>query len=179
MSSSAPVLRLAGPVAVVLAALPCVVLAQLPGPGVRNAHAAVYDSHARAFILFGGLFGGASATEVFGGLWRWRGGWHRSDAVGPDPRTFPALAYDSASDAVVLFGGSRVLFGDSTRPPAMLADTWIFRRNEWDRAPGGPSPRTESAVAYDPRRRRTVLFGGRFSSTDGGGQLALEPVTIG
>jgi hypothetical protein len=31
--------------------------------------------------------------------------------------TFPAMAYDSARDEVVLFGGSRVLFGDSTAPP--------------------------------------------------------------
>jgi hypothetical protein len=71
------------------------------------------------------------------------------------------MAYDSARGEVVLFGGNRVLFGDSARPPVMLGDTWVLRDETWVRmAADGPSPRAEAAVAYDPRRQRTVLFGG-------------------
>ncbi|MGH7580175.1 MAG: Kelch repeat-containing protein [Gemmatimonadales bacterium] len=136
-------------------------------PGPRNAHAAVYDSRTGEFVLFGG----ATSTEVRGDTWRWRSGvWRRSPLAGPDPRTFPAIAYDSARSAVVLFGGSRVLFGDSTSPPAMLGDTWLLRDGEWIRvrvSETGPPARAEAVAAYDPRRERTVLFGGRTEATDG------------
>ena len=134
-------------------------------PGIRNAHAAVYDSRDRALVLFGG----ATATEVRADLWRWHdGSWHRSPAPGPGPRTFPAMARDSARDEIVLFGGSRVLFGDSANPPAMLADTWVLRNDRWTEPDGaGPEPRAEAAVAYDPGRGKIVLFGGRFSTPDG------------
>jgi hypothetical protein len=58
----------------------------------------------------------------------------------------------------VLFGGNRVLFGDSARPPAMLGDTWVLRTGTWNSVAGpGPPPRAEAAAAYDPRRGRTVL----------------------
>jgi hypothetical protein len=51
----------------------------------------------------------------------------------------------------------------------MLADTWVLRDDQWTRFTGsGPGPRAEAAVAYDPRRGRTVLFGGRFTSHGGG-----------
>lgn len=134
-------------------------------PGVRNAHAAVYDSRTHTLVLFGG----ATASQVRGDLWRWRADvWHPSPASGPRPRTFPAMAYDPARDEVVLFGGSPVLFGDEARPPAPLADTWILRNDAWRRVPGnGPGPRAEAAVAHDPRRGRTVLFGGRIRSPNG------------
>jgi hypothetical protein len=78
------------------------------------------------------------------------------------------MAYDSARGEIVLFGGNRVLFGDSLTPPAMLGDTWILRGEVWTRMEvPGPSPRAEAAVAYDAERRRTVLFGGRDLSADG------------
>lgn len=139
--------------------------AQQPLPGVRNAHGAVYDSRTGSLVLFGG----ATAAEVRADVWRWHAGsWDPSPAAGPGPRTFPAMAYDSVRDEVVLFGGSRVLFGDGSSPPAMLADTWILRAHRWIAAPdGGPSPRAEAAIAHDPRRGRTVLFGGRFTDGDG------------
>ena len=150
-------------VAVTLAALPQ--SGPEPSPGVRNAHAAVYDSRGHALVLFGG----ATASEVRADLWRWRAGsWRLAPDTGPDGRTFPAMAYDSTRDEVVLFGGSRVLFGDSASPPAMLGDTWLLRGEGWTRVSrSGPTPRAEAAAAHDVRRGRTVLFGGRVTSPDG------------
>jgi galactose oxidase-like protein len=134
-------------------------------PGPRNGHAAVYDLRDGSMVLFGG----ATASDVRGDTWRWKAGaWRRIPGGDPGPRTFPALAYDSARGEVILFGGNRVLFGDSAHPPAMLGDTWLLRNDAWTRAAvEGPSPRAEAAVAYDPRRRRTVLFGGYDLSSDG------------
>jgi hypothetical protein len=75
------------------------------------------------------------------------------------------MAYDALRGEVVLFGGNRVLFGDSASPPAMLGDTWLLRDDGWIRVSGsGPMPRAEAAAAHDVRRRRTVLFGGRVTS---------------
>jgi hypothetical protein len=126
-------------------------------PGPRNAHGAAYDLRDRALVLVGG----ATADEVRGDTWRWKGGrWRRPPVTGPTPRTFPAIAFDSARGEVVLFGGNPVLFGDST-PPALLGDTWLLRGEAWSPMPvNGPSPRAEAAIAHDPRRGRTVLFGG-------------------
>jgi hypothetical protein len=127
-------------------------------PGPRNGHGMAYDIRDGSLVLFGG----ATSDEVRGDTWVWKSGkWRRAGAPGPDPRTFPALVYDSARDEIVLFGGNRVLFGDSARPPAMLGDTWIRKGGTWTRmAEEGPRPRAEAAVTYDPVRRRTVLFGG-------------------
>lgn len=146
-------------------AFPASVSAQQPHPGVRNAHAAVYDARHGALLVFGG----ATDAEVRADLWRWReGAWRRSSATGPEPRTFPAMAYDSARGEVVLYGGSRVLFGGGGAAPAMLDDTWVLRGDEWTRvSAGGPGPRAEAAAAYDPRRGRTVQFGGRVVSEGG------------
>ena len=139
-------------------------------PGPRNGHAAVYDPHAGSLLLFGG----ATAEEVRGDTWRRHDGrWRRLPITGPAPRTFPAMAYDSARGEVVLFGGNRVLFGDSTRPAALLDDTWRLRGDAWTRMAGaGPSARAESAIAHDPRRGRTVLFGG-YGLTAAGERIRL------
>jgi hypothetical protein len=164
MSSAAIGLILPATVAAAVVTFPRAAAAQRQHPGVRNAHAAVYDSRACTLLLFGG----ATASEVRADLWRWRGSWRQTPAAGPAPRAFPAMVYDSVSGEVVLFGGSRVLFGDSASPPAMLADTWVLRNERWIRVPGGgPGPRAEAAAAYDLRRGRTVLFGGRAIAPDG------------
>jgi hypothetical protein len=132
--------------------------AQQPYPGVRNGHAAVYDVRHHALLVFGG----ATDSEVRADLWLRSGrSWRLVPAAGPAPRTFPAMAYDSARNELVLFGGNRVLFGDGAAVPAMLDDTWVLRDGGWTRVSGrGPGPRAEAAVAYDPRRGRTVVFGG-------------------
>ena len=127
-------------------------------PGPRNAHGAVFDTRAGAMIVIAG----AGADAVLDDTWFWKDGrWSLLTASGPGPRTFPAVAFDAARGAVVLFGGNRVLFGDSTHPPEMLGDTWLLQGREWRQARGsGPSPRAESAIAYDPGRARIVMYGG-------------------
>ena len=69
---------------------------------------------------------------------------------------FSAVAYDASVDAVVAFGGM---------PQSTLSnETWWFNRTTggWVRAPSlnAPSPREESAMAYDNRTGDLVLYGG-------------------
>lgn len=72
------------------------------------------------------------------------------------PRSGLAAAYDSARDVTVWFGGD-----DAGR---LLAEVWEWQAGALVRratAPGpGPSPRTAHALAFDPVRQQTVLFGG-------------------
>jgi hypothetical protein len=95
MSLAVVGLTLAAPAAAALVTFFQSASNQRPDPGVRNAHAVVYDSRALTLLLFGG----ATAAEVRADLWRWHAGsWHPSPATGPDPRTFAAMAYDSMRD---------------------------------------------------------------------------------
>lgn len=58
-------------------------------------------------------------------------------------------------DRLVLYGG----FDDSGR--VLNSDTWEWDGQNWTRvATDGPGPRASYALAYDPQRRRIVLFGG-------------------
>ena len=62
------------------------------------------------------------------------------------------LAYDSARDVVVMFGGN-----DGSATPSEL---WEFDGRVWQlRSIAGPHGRNYPALAYDPKRQRTVLYG--------------------
>lgn len=75
---------------------------------------------------------------------------------GPSARTGAAIAYDTARQRAVLFGGL-----GSTR----LGDTWEFDGANWaPMSDTGPSPRSEHAMGYDPIREQVVLFGGNTGS---------------
>jgi hypothetical protein len=65
------------------------------------------------------------------------------------------MAYDSARQRVVLFGGRDFTVG-------VVGDTWEWDGTNWmQRHPElSPSPREGCGLAYDPVRQRVVLFGG-------------------
>ena len=135
--------------------------------GVRNAHALEYDSAIGQVVLFAG----ADQAAVKRDLWTWDGAaWTCLDAsdAGPPARTFPATAYDDSRSRLIVFGGNRVLFGRPGDTNTLLADTWEWDGGRWHRITG-PSPpaRAEAAMAYDPERRRVVLFGGYRLASDG------------
>jgi hypothetical protein len=64
------------------------------------------------------------------------------------------MSYDVRTHATLLFGGAR---GES-----LLGDIWIWNGQAWTaRHPAAsPTARAGSAIAYDPSRSVTVLFGG-------------------
>ena len=137
------------------------------GPGIRNAHAMVYDEQREVTVLFGG----ADASAVRGDTWTWDGDrWRSLDLNGPAPRTFPAFVWDAARGEAVLFGGRRVLFGREGQRGTCLSDTWVLRRDGWHRQTAiGPPPRSEAGIAYDRERRVVVVFGGY---DDASGEIA-------
>ncbi|VAW08246.1 hypothetical protein MNBD_ACTINO02-2041, partial [hydrothermal vent metagenome] len=84
-------------------------------------------------------------------------------ADGPGPRYGQAIAYDSQSDRVVLFGGIGSVPEDSSGD-SVLGDTWIFDPavGDWEQAevPTAPGPRVFSDMVYDPQTDLVYLFGG-------------------
>ncbi len=92
---------------------------------------------------------GASATQTDSG----------ATAGSPSPRVGPAMAFDSARNVIVMFGGNSGTF---------LSDTWERRGSAWTKRTPAASPpaRVGAAMAYDSARHVTVLFGGQVA---GGG----------
>ncbi|WP_170827512.1 kelch repeat-containing protein [Roseivirga sp. 4D4] len=133
---------------------------------VRNAHSMAY--HAKDSLTY--LFGGADQEQVLSDLWVMEDtDWRKIETNdGPQPRTFAPLIYDSENDRLILFGGSKVLFGKTTDPQNLLNDTWQFKNKQWGKliTNNAPSPRAEAVMVYDESRNTVVLFGG-YNIQDG------------
>ncbi len=70
-----------------------------------------------------------------------------------------AVAYDTDRQRLLVFGGA--WYPSYTYDLGYYADTWEFDDTSWTQViAAGPSGRTGAAMAYDPVRRRMVLFGG-------------------
>lgn len=118
------------------------------GPA-KAGHAMAYDSHRGVVVLFGG-------NPLGGQTWEWDGeSWTLRPVIGPPPRSRTALAFDSQRRRTVMFGGS---WGGGAA--SVYDDTWEWDGDTWLRreAPG-PSARRDHAMAYDPARGCTVLYG--------------------
>ncbi len=131
------------------------------GPDARQAFVMVFDESRGRTVVFGGNGVGAPPTPppTFGDLWEYDGrAWTKIDAPnGPSPRHSAGATYDAKRNRVIMFGG--------LGPSGMLGDTWSWDGRVWtklvDTSPTGPDPRAMGYLAYDKRRDRIVLFGGR------------------
>jgi len=127
---------------------------------VRNAHSMIYHSVDSQVYLFGG----ANEKEVLSDLWVldnkvWKKVLTKNE---PDPRTFSSLGYEELDSRLILFGGSKVLFGKKPANKNLLNDTWEFKNNQWKKiiTSNAPSPRAEANMVYNKDSERIVLFGG-------------------
>jgi hypothetical protein len=65
------------------------------------------------------------------------------------------MAYDAKRKQVVMFGGAVDTSGN------VIDDTWAWDGTVWTRvATGGPFPRAQATMAYDPIHEQIVMFGG-------------------
>jgi len=84
-----------------------------------------------------------------GETWEWDGAtWIQRGGSGPSRDYDFAIAYDSARNVTVLFGGTEI------------GDTWEWDGMQWTLRAHQPGSRWQHALAYDSARQRTVLFGG-------------------
>ncbi|MFN7971908.1 MAG: kelch repeat-containing protein [Acidobacteriota bacterium] len=132
-----------------------------PGPAApaaltpRYVHAMAYDASRQRVVLFGGEDGQGLRNDT----WEYDGSAWMPGATAPGglaPRFGHAMVYDASDQQVVLFGG---YLGQNN----YRKDTWIYDGNGWmpgPTAPAGLAARSFHAMAYDPIRGMTVLFGG-------------------
>lgn len=96
--------------------------------------------------------------QALGETWEWDGArWSNRtpSAGGPTPRSGAAMAWDGASQRMLLFGGEDAGVG--------LGDTWAWDGVAWTEVtPAGPSPspRAAAAMAWDDALGAVVLYGG-------------------
>lgn len=139
----------------------------MQSPPARQGHAMVFDERRGRTVVFGGTgpYKDDQQPPRLGDVWEFDGRrWSaRQFASGPGPRTSPGAAYDSKRGVTVMFGG--------VDGSGFLADLWTWTGAEWrklaDASSAGPAPRATAQLAYDPKRDRVVLFGGRNGWPDG------------
>jgi hypothetical protein len=120
------------------------------GPPERSAHAMAFDPTRGAILMTGGSAGPGAQRED---TWSWDGTtWRLLATDGPPGRNGHALA--PAGDAgVLLFGGWSELGAHDA--------TWLWADGRWTRVDAaGPPARAMGAMAWDPIRRRVLLYGG-------------------
>lgn len=129
-------------------------------PSARSGASMVFDGNS-GYVL---LFGGTNGSEKFNDTWAYiRGNWtelNTSLGSSPPARSGAGMAYDSATNQVILFGGN----GSS----GDLADTWSFQNASFPNGTwtplspsASPSPREGAALTYYPPQKTVVLFGGK------------------
>lgn len=136
-------------------------------PPVRVGHDMAYDSESDRVILFGGetspgsnvLYNDTWAYDLNSDTWT-----NRNPTARPQTRFAHAMAYDTDSDRVILFGG----WTGTTQSN----ETWAYdyNTNTWTNVAPATSPATVVFVemAYDAESDRSILFGGG-ADRDGGG----------
>jgi hypothetical protein len=124
-------------------------------PPARRGHGMACDTARGVVVLFGGWGAGRFPSND---TWEYDGTtWTRSSpATSPPARERHALVYDTARRRTILFGGETGPGGTA------LADTWEWDGTTWTplATATSPPPRSAHAMAFDPARRRVVLFGG-------------------
>lgn len=130
-------------------------------PPARQAHVMVFDERRGRTVVFGGM-GQRTPPDrppVLGDLWELDGQrWSSIAALnGPSPRHSSGAAWDAQRGVVIVFGGIGA--------DGFLGDTWSWDGARWqklaDASADGPEPRAMGQLAYDRKRDRVVLFGGR------------------
>jgi hypothetical protein len=124
-------------------------------PPARWNHAMSYDATASLTLLFGGQSAAGSANFL-NDMWSWNGTtWAQvTPAALPGARIGHSMVYSSASQRLVLFGGSGVL--------ALLSDTWVYNGTTWTQQTPitVPTARLNQGMIYDTTVGAPVIFGG-------------------
>jgi hypothetical protein len=133
-------------------------------PGLSNGGvfgAAAYDPVIDRVVLYGGL----SATGAINpGMWLFDGNtWTQQSTAGAGlPTDSFGMVYDSATQKLVLYGGSDTGHVATGIEQALKSDIWVWDAHSWQRlsVPSGPQPRRNTAIGYDTDAQVILIFGG-------------------
>jgi len=136
-------------------------------PPVRDSAAMAYDAATGNLVLFGGESASASTENALGDTWAWNGStWTEEFPAASPPARYDALmAYDAATEQVVLFGGAS---SSGVFCSTCLDDTWVWNGSTWTQKFPTTSPpaRYGAVMAYDAATQQVVLFGGFNANGD-------------
>lgn len=129
-------------------------LSPVGGAPPRWGHRMVTNTTNNHLITFGGR--SPTISGLSNDTYEWfQNSWHAMPTPNaPSPRFLYGMAYDSARDVVVLFGG-RDVFGANNQ-------TWEYNGITWQQklTVNSPPAREEMGMVYDAAAGRTILFGG-------------------
>lgn len=124
-------------------------------PSGRFTHSMTYDSVRHRVVLFGGVSGAISRSDT----WEWNGTtWlEQAPAHVPPGGAGSALTFDPVRKRVVRVGG--LPLGASG---GQAAATWEWDGVDWQvrSTASGPPDRLGAGLVFDPKRNRSLLFGG-------------------
>ena len=106
-------------------------------PPSRADAAITYDGNRRRVVLYGGTsFFWETGTTYLTDTWEFDGtAWTQAASAGPSARSHHAMAFDPATNRVVLFGGQYQMSSRTT----LLGDTWEWDGQTWtQKATTGP-----------------------------------------
>lgn len=129
-------------------------------PSFRRAGAMAFDGTGNRLILYGGL--APSPAQILGETWAYNGQWTLlTPAGGSLPRWGHRLVRDTTLNRLITFGGR------SPTINGLANDTYAWTGSAWTLVPTptAPAARFRYGMAYDSRRNRVVLFGGRGLTT--------------
>jgi hypothetical protein len=130
-------------------------------PVVSSDAAMATDSIAGTVTMFGGYGNGDYRSET----WDWNGAdWTQRTSIGATPSKRGAFGFteDPGSQRLLMFGGMNAEDGGDAEA---FGDTWTWDGAEWKAVNSvelAPGPRVFSAMVFDKRRGRSVLFGGYY-----------------
>ncbi len=149
MQPTAPAILIILATAPAATAQPCLLTSHAPSPFFAPA---VYHAGLQKVLV---IDTGSSSRPAQ--IWSWDGSaWTLIHSGGLFPRQSAPLAYDSARDRLVVYGGWSSSLG-------YLSATWEWDRTSWipiQTSSLQPPARAGHGMVYDEQRQRTVLYGG-------------------
>lgn len=133
-------------------------------PAARQDAGFVYDDSSGALILFGGFDGKTDLSDT----WMFsKGKWNKLDIQGPIARSYFGMTFDKKNGRALIFGGYGLgALSQATNDKGFSRiekpGTWEFDGRRWGEIATAQRPAADLsyAMAYDLRRKITVLFGG-------------------
>jgi hypothetical protein len=126
-------------------------------PSIRRTGAMAYDASTPRLLLFGGLQQ-STPVSILNETWSYNGQWTKLNPAGGAPaRWGHTMVRDPQNNRILMFGGRAPTIS------TLANDTWQWTGSAWSQlmTPTAPPVRFRHGMAFDSRRNRTVVFGGR------------------
>ena len=125
------------------------------------AAAMAYDPATKQIVMFGGLSIVHSPHTFVATTWTWTGSnWKQlTPATAPTARGYESMAWDPASQQLVMFGGEYL---PASGGAGNFNDTWVWTGANWVQLhpATSPSPRASAPLIFDPATGQMLLVGG-------------------